>query len=523
MKSINFQQYREIVSNDILNYSLSQLQNKYSYDIKFLYSILNDLSLGSGSSNYKLINKIANELNVPFQFIVNTANKLISEINIEGSLNYYEVLNVNHSANSDEIRDNWLNLVKQNHPDLVGDKGVEKTKELNEAYEVLKDSKKRDDYDKNFFDYYPLIVEYTASPGFYSRKYLMLYSLLLVIAISFLLKGYFENFINNDKKKPNLASRQLEYFEEVDKEKLELKYKKDVEKLYSNFDKGKDKKIENKNEKKVIEEQASNKKILTKNPKEDKVTEIDQTDSNEKEKIVQNKENNPVEVIEVNSQPENPKTEEYDPLLNSLIKKYGSKNRKNKKKEKSVENNKSESKQLIKTANPVKKIEKKQDPLPVKKINTDNTPKNDTDVIVKNEEPVVASIAPVNNQPTSTSLFLFVSDYVSAYKNRDFNMMEKLFMPDASENNMNMDQALAMYKSNFQKHKIIRYDIQVKNKTINGDNALVNGQFVVIYKNNEDEKVNTRNGDISWKLKWINEEWKIKSLNYKFDKKDNYL
>ena len=161
--------------------------------------------------------------------------------------------------------------------------------------------------------------------------------------------------------------------------------------------------------------------------------------------------------------------------------------------------------------------------MPVKKINTDNTPKNDTDVIVKNEEPVVASIAPVNNQPTSTSLFLFVSDYVSAYKNRDFNKMEKLFMPDASENNMNMDQALAMYKSNFQKHKIIRYDIQVKNKTIKGDNALVNGQFVVIYKNNEDEKVNTRNGDISWKLKWINEEWKINSLNYKFDKKDNYL
>ena len=143
MKSINFQRYKEIVVNDILNYSINQLQNKYSHEIEFLYSVLNDLSLGSGSPNFKTINKIANQQHIPFDFIVNTANKLISDIDYDNSINYYEVLNINNRATSEEVRESWLRLVKINHPDLVGEIGVEKTKELNEAYEVLKDKDKR--------------------------------------------------------------------------------------------------------------------------------------------------------------------------------------------------------------------------------------------------------------------------------------------------------------------------------------------------------------------------------------------
>jgi len=102
-------------------------------------------------------------------------------------------------------------------------------------------------------------------------------------------------------------------------------------------------------------------------------------------------------------------------------------------------------------------------------------------------------------------------------------MMKNLFMPDASENDMDINQALEMYKSNFNKHKIIRYDIQIKNKSVKGKNAIIGGNFVVIYKNNENEEVNTKEGNISWKLKWIEENWKISSLNYKFRDKDEYL
>jgi len=240
MKSINFQEYREIVVNDILSYSISQLQNKYKYDIKFLYSILNDLSHGSSSPNYQIINKIASQENIPIEFIVNTANRLIAEINYGSSNNYYEILNLEHSASTDEIRESWLKLVKQNHPDLIGDEGVEKTKELNEAYEVLRDTDKRNEYDLGFFDYYPIFIEHNNYSRFFSRKYLMLYSVVLILAMSFLLKGYFESFINDNKGK-GFAHRQLEYFEEVNKEKSQLKYNKEVEDLYSNFNNSNDK------------------------------------------------------------------------------------------------------------------------------------------------------------------------------------------------------------------------------------------------------------------------------------------
>jgi len=521
MKSINSQQYNEVV-NDILNYSITQLQNKYSHEIKYLYSVLNDLSLGSGSPNYKIINKIATQQHIPFEFIVNTANNLILKIGEDNRLNYYEVLNIDSTASVDDIRDSWLTLVKQNHPDLIGESGVEKTKELNEAYDILKDNEKRNEYDLNVFDYYPLKVEYDGTSRFFNRKYLMVYSLVLVVAVSFLLKGYFENFINEDPK-ANLATRQLEYFEEVNKEKSELKYNKDVEELYSDFDKAKDTKSKPITENQIVKKQNASEKIPSEIPAKKELTDTDNEVLTEKDSFSLNKESIPSEEIEANKNSKNQKVEEYDPLLNSLIKKYGSKNRKNKKKENSIEDNKQESKKLLKTAKPVNKKKTKQEPLPVKNISTDSSSSNDSDVIVKNESPSVASLAPVNNQPTSTSLFIFVSDYVSAYKNRDFNKIKDLFMPDASENNMDVDQALAMYKSNFQKHKILRYDIQIKNKTVKGDNAFVNGQFVVIYKNNDNDKVNTRKGGISWKLRWIEEEWKINSLNYKFDKKDNYL
>ena len=117
MKSINFQEYREIVVNDILSYSISQLQNKYKYDIKFLYSILNDLSHGSSSPNYQIINKIASQENIPIEFIVNTANRLIADINDSSSNNYYEILKLKHIESTEEIGESWLNLLKKNNPD----------------------------------------------------------------------------------------------------------------------------------------------------------------------------------------------------------------------------------------------------------------------------------------------------------------------------------------------------------------------------------------------------------------------
>lgn len=60
---------------------------------------------------------------------------------------YYEVLGVQKNASADEIKKAFRRLAVQHHPDKEGG-SEEKFKEINEAYEVLKDPSKRQRYDQ---------------------------------------------------------------------------------------------------------------------------------------------------------------------------------------------------------------------------------------------------------------------------------------------------------------------------------------------------------------------------------------
>ncbi len=68
---------------------------------------------------------------------------------------YYKILGVDRKASDDEIRKAYRKLAKQYHPDYNPNnkQAEERFKEINEAYEVLSDSKKRQRYDQFGSDY----------------------------------------------------------------------------------------------------------------------------------------------------------------------------------------------------------------------------------------------------------------------------------------------------------------------------------------------------------------------------------
>jgi len=60
----------------------------------------------------------------------------------------YETLGVNEHASADEIKKTYRKLARKYHPDVNKDESaIDKFKEINAAYEVLSDKKKKDEYD----------------------------------------------------------------------------------------------------------------------------------------------------------------------------------------------------------------------------------------------------------------------------------------------------------------------------------------------------------------------------------------
>src|SRR5690348_7897309 len=64
----------------------------------------------------------------------------------QNTKNYYKILGVENSASKDDIKKAFHKLAHKYHPDKAGG-DEEKFKEINEAYQVLSNDKKRAEYD----------------------------------------------------------------------------------------------------------------------------------------------------------------------------------------------------------------------------------------------------------------------------------------------------------------------------------------------------------------------------------------
>ncbi|CAB4055203.1 unnamed protein product [Lepeophtheirus salmonis] len=63
---------------------------------------------------------------------------------------HYEVLNVERNANSKQIREAYIKKCKEYHPDKNIGRGDAEFKRITEAYEVLCDNQRKQDYDNSF-------------------------------------------------------------------------------------------------------------------------------------------------------------------------------------------------------------------------------------------------------------------------------------------------------------------------------------------------------------------------------------
>ncbi|GJM17005.1 MAG: hypothetical protein DHS20C13_23320 [Thermodesulfobacteriota bacterium] len=573
MINIDAKTFEQLISDFIDARDISSLVNEFSKDRAFYYNVLKDISRGQSSVNYKILKKVALKKKVSENFIIEQAKFVLGYIvpyDRPDLDKYYKILNVSPNASKEKIRQQWIKLMKSNHPDKVGQDGLDRAKQINEAYGVLNSSKKKTDYNSQYFPDVPVIVKDVGKEN-RSKMYIYLVPFILVIGISYFYLSS-SGLLKSGTEKESFAKRieipilpdrdiknEQSYKElepspklvELDKETQnpEDVFTNNIAKKSPNTKK--DVTPEHLNKQKDNSRQEPSVALNTENNEE---TDIKGSDNNPKsapdEVSYYKTELDQDEISLENMDSENQDSQSLyivkkGDSLWTISRKFGvsvediSEQNKlinnkldigdqiilpDKEKTEQVPENSAEFVKIIPDESEIKKINSKQESIETKATNltgsSDVTGSFDSNlatsaVAVSDAKLRKNELLPNMSSPGEDSLNRFVLQYVSAYKNRDLQTLRSLFAPNATENEVSIDKFLDSYKSTFSTLEIIRYDINVNRAKVDKLAGFIMGDFIVTFKNVANKVTKSSQGKITWFLRWRGNNWEIDEINYK--------
>jgi len=106
---------KEILNRKDIREIIGLIPQKYIYGL-----ILLDISKGSKALNFRIIKEFALKNKIGEQFIIDQAKSVISIIKptLEDG-DYYKVLEGSPEFTNEELRQNWLKLIKMYHPCII--------------------------------------------------------------------------------------------------------------------------------------------------------------------------------------------------------------------------------------------------------------------------------------------------------------------------------------------------------------------------------------------------------------------
>ena len=547
MLKVDKKVFEKVISQIIRATDIRELVREFSKDTFFFFSLLKDISRGKDSPNYHALKKVARDEKISEQFIVEQAKFILSYFApYEPKEDYYKTLDVSHTASAEEIKRSWLNLMKTYHPDKIGQDGLDITKKLNGAYEVLSNPKKRIEYDARRLPMLPVVVKSFRMEET-SKKLIYSVSLVVIFLATVLYLRESSLVFHPDKEIRELAKKgedtklktpetpsTLAMKETIpskpEEPEVENRFPQSEEVSELTTEEPSTTKLEGEEKEAALLLKESEKVLIAKK-EEKKILQPKETSKIKQNKYVVIKEDNLWEIArrfntsvknlkETNNLKSN-RLDIGDVLIIPGVQQKGvvkKKFEKGKTEKRSVE-------KLVKTVAKKQNEESNrvfersqigQKPKVVKEANALEI-KSEVKANQKEKyEPKYSSNEPMSvSYPDKTSLYSFVSEYVSAYKNRDMNLFISFFKPDARENGVEVSKAIPSYRENFSSLEIIGYDVDIKNVDFKDYNASINGDFVVTFKNKSDKKIESSNGTIKWALSWQESKWRVKELNYK--------